>query len=61
MKPRLKASLLWGLVGALSFLVLAQGYELVGELGLSFFVKLVVALGVFCGASAASYVAERRL
>lgn len=61
MDPRLKASLLWGLVGALSFLVLVQGYELIGELGLSFLVKLVVATGVFGGATAASYAAEGRL
>ena len=60
MDARLKASLLWGLVGALSFLVLVQGYELVGELGLSFFVKLVVAVGVFGGATAVSYAVEGR-
>ena len=30
MNPRRKSSLLWGLVGALLFLVLALGYRLVG-------------------------------
>lgn len=61
MNPRFKASLLWGLIGALSFLVLVQGYELVGELGLSFFVKFVVAMGVLGGATATSYAVEGRL
>jgi hypothetical protein len=58
MEPRLKASLLWGLVGALAFLVLVQGYELLDGPGVSFLVKLAVATGVFGGATAASYVAE---
>ena len=30
MTPRRKSSLLWGLIGALVFLVLAVGYRLVG-------------------------------
>ncbi|MGM0604081.1 MAG: hypothetical protein ACQETB_00255 [Halobacteriota archaeon] len=30
MRPRTKSSLLWGVVGAMSFGVLAQGYVLVG-------------------------------
>ena len=30
MSPRRKSSLLWGLIGALLFLVLAVGYRLVG-------------------------------
>lgn len=60
MDARLKASLLWGLIGAFSFLVLVQGYELLAELGLSFAVKLLVATGVFGGATAVSYVFEGR-
>ena len=60
MDSRLKASLLWGLVGALSFLVLVQGYELLDGLGVSFLVKLAVALGVFGGATAVSYAVEGR-
>ncbi|WP_340098814.1 hypothetical protein [Salinibaculum salinum] len=31
MDPRVKSSLLWGLVGAMAFLVLAQGYHLVAD------------------------------
>lgn len=42
MKPRLKSSLLWGAIGALSFLVLIQGYHLVG----GEFVGIDVMLGV---------------
>ncbi len=61
MDPRVKASLLWGAVGALSFLVLVQGYELLDGLGVSFLAKLAVAVGVFGGATAVSYVAEGRL
>jgi uncharacterized membrane protein len=52
MHPRQKSSLLWGLVGALTFLVLVQGYRLVvGPLDVS-----VVAIGVvtlLVGATAA--------
>jgi hypothetical protein len=29
MEPAVKSSLLWGVVGALSFLVLGQGYQLI--------------------------------
>jgi asparagine N-glycosylation enzyme membrane subunit Stt3 len=31
MDPRRRSSLLWGLVGALSFLVLLQGYHIVSD------------------------------
>ena len=42
MDPAVKSSLLWGLVGALSFLVLIQGYHLLsGE-----FVGVAVMVGV---------------
>jgi hypothetical protein len=42
MDPRSKDSLLWGLVGALAFLVLLQAYQLATEE----FVTPVVAVGV---------------
>ncbi len=49
MNPRVKASLLWGVVGALVFLVLLQGYELVTDYRYSIAVvagaTLVVAVG----------------
>jgi hypothetical protein len=34
--PRTKSSLLWGLVGALAFLVLVQGYDLLFGLSVGF-------------------------
>ena len=43
MNPRLKASLLWGMIGAFSFLVLVQGYELLWAVRLPFGVKFAVA------------------
>jgi hypothetical protein len=46
MRPRTKASLLWGLVGALAFLVLVQGYDLVVGLDVGFAARLGVALVV---------------
>lgn len=61
MEPRRRASLLWGLVGALSFLVLAQGYRLVTDRGVGPLALLGVAIAVFAGATALSYVLAGRL
>ena len=49
--PRTKASLLWGLVGALTFLVLVQGYDLVVGLDVGFVVRLglSVVVGLVAG------------
>ena len=58
MNSRTKASLLWGVIGALSFLVLAQGYELLAAPGISLLSKLAVAVVVAAVASGASYVFE---
>lgn len=55
-----KASLLWGLVGGLSFLVLLQGYELVSMDRVDWLVKFGVALVVVAGATALSYGYQRR-
>jgi hypothetical protein len=60
-RPRTKASLLWGAVGALVFLVLAQGYELLATPGIALPVKLAVAVVVFVCATGASYVVEEWL
>jgi polyferredoxin len=57
-RPRAKASLLWGAVGALAFLVLAQGYELLFAPGISLLVKLGIAAVVWVVAGAASYLLE---
>lgn len=58
MRPRLRSSLLWGLVGLLSFLVLVQGYELLADPGISIAGRLVVALVVGVVATGLSYLAE---
>jgi hypothetical protein len=50
-----KASVLWGAVSGLSFLVLAQGYELVGDLGIGFGTVFVVALFVAVLAAGLTY------
>jgi hypothetical protein len=55
MDARTKDSLLWGLVGALAFLVLAQGYLLVAERGIGVVPTLGVTLAVFAVATGASY------
>ncbi|WP_135827405.1 hypothetical protein [Halorussus halobius] len=61
MRPRAKASLLWGAVGVLAFLVLLQGYELWTGYRYALAVKSGVAAGVGAAATAAAYVAEPRL
>lgn len=58
MRPRVKASLLWGAVGILAFLVLLQGYELWTGYRYSVAVKFAVALGVGAGGTVTSYLAE---
>ena len=55
MRPRAKSGLLWGAVGALVFLVCAQGYELLFAPGISLLVKLGIAAVVWVAAGAASY------
>jgi len=61
MRPRVKASLLWGAVGLLAFLVALQGYELATGYRYALGVKAGTALAVGVGATGASYVAEPRL
>lgn len=58
MDPRVKASLLWGAIGAFSFLVLIQGYELLSEERLSFALKFAVAGGVGIIATGSTYLAD---
>jgi hypothetical protein len=52
MKPATKASLLWGLTGALSFLVLVQGYELLAAEPIGAVIKAGVAVVVGVAAAA---------
>jgi len=58
MEPRTKDSLLWGVVGALSFLVLVQGYELLTEAAVTVGVKLGVALLVGVAAAVVTHLAR---
>jgi hypothetical protein len=58
MDPRVKASLLWGAIGVLSFLVLLQGYELATGFRYPLTVKVGVTLLVGVGATGLSYAAE---
>ena len=58
MRQRTKSGLLWGAVGALAFLVLAQGYELLAAPGISLLVKLAIAAVVWVVAGVASYLLE---
>jgi uncharacterized membrane protein HdeD (DUF308 family) len=61
MKPRTKASLLWGLIGALVFLVGLQAFRLVTGEGAALGVTVGVALLVGGVASVAAYVVEGRV
>jgi len=56
-----RASLAWGLVGGLSFLVLLQGYELLTPACVDFLVKGGVALAVTVGATILTAVVGPRL
>ena len=58
MRPRVKASLLWGVVGLLGFLVLLQGYELWSGYRYDLAVKAGVAVAVGVGATGVSYLGE---
>lgn len=58
MNSHTKASLLWGVIAALSFLVLAQGYELLAAPGIGLFSKLAVAVVVAGVAAGVSYAFE---
>ena len=62
MTPRRKSSLLWGLIGTLTFLVFALGYRLVGgtlPVGVGGLAGIALAVGVVVTASAPAV--ERRL
>jgi len=56
-----KSSLLWGVIGALAFLVLLQGYELLAAQRVTLVAKFGVAAAVLVGATALTYVAHDRL
>ncbi len=54
MDPTIKSSLLWGLIGSLSFLVLIQAYHLLGEsfVGVDVMASVAGAVGVVSAALA---------
>jgi len=56
-----KASLLWGVIGGLSFLVLIQGYELLTDQGVALAVKFGVAALVAVLAGVSTYTLQERL
>ncbi|ELY61313.1 hypothetical protein C491_00607 [Natronococcus amylolyticus DSM 10524] len=58
---RAKSALLWGLVGALSFLVLVQGYALFVERLVTMAQGALVAVLVGIGAGIGSYLLEHRI
>jgi hypothetical protein len=61
MDPRLKASILWGIVGGLAFLTLVQGYELVAGAGVDAVVKALGAVAVTLVATIATHLMRPRL
>ena len=61
MDPQTKSSLLWGVVGALAFLVLLQGYELATGQRVDIPLKAGVAVVVLVGATALTYATRDRL
>lgn len=61
MEPHQKASVLWGVVGGLAFLVLVQGYELLAGTAVTVLAKAGVALAVAATVTAAAYVVRPRL
>ena len=62
MDARPRSSLLWGLVGVLAFLVVAQGYRLlVGPLGFGVPVWVGVAVLVGLAAALTTYLLEPRV
>ena len=58
---RVRSALLWGAVGGVAFLALAQGYRLVATLGFGTLSLLGIGLVVGVVAALVSYAAEPRL
>lgn len=61
MNERRRRALLWGVIGALSFLVAIQGYELLTEATVDVPVKFGVAVAVGAGATVATGFLQGRL
>jgi len=61
MDARRKDSLLWGVVGGFTFLVLVQGYELLAEQGVALTLKAGVAVAVLAVTALAAHALRPRL
>ncbi|MFB6188256.1 MAG: hypothetical protein ABEI57_00060 [Halapricum sp.] len=61
MNPKRKAALLWGVIGALAFLVFLQGYLLVSDRWVDPFLAVGVALVVGLVAAVATGLLQGRL
>jgi|AntDeeMinimDraft_4_1070355.scaffolds.fasta_scaffold00148_38 hypothetical protein len=61
MNDAVKSALLWGLVGAMAFLALYQGYVLATSGGIGFPAALAAAIVVGAITTGSAYVLERRL
>jgi hypothetical protein len=61
MRPERQAALLWGVIGALSFLVLLQGYELLAAQRIDWLVKIGIALVVGAVAGGTTRLLQGRL
>ncbi|WP_435347896.1 hypothetical protein [Haloarchaeobius sp. HRN-SO-5] len=61
MTERRKSALLWGAVGVFAFLVLHQGYVVLGNDGIGLLPALGVAVVVGAVVAVAAYVGEARL
>jgi hypothetical protein len=61
MDPRVKSSLLWGLVGGMAFLVLVQGYHLVGDRFLGLGPMTVGAVVVFVATTVSAHALRPRV
>mgnify|MGYP006302372295 CR=1 FL=1 len=62
-RARARSAALWGIVGGFAFLVLAQGYRLLGpgSLPVGFAGTVVVAVAVAAASAGITYLAEARL
>jgi hypothetical protein len=61
MNPRVKSSLLWGLVGGMAFLALVQGYHLVGGEFVGVTPMVAGGLGVLAATTVLAHLVRPRL
>jgi hypothetical protein len=61
MEPAVKASVLWGVIGALLFGVLSQAYRLATGEGIAFALTVLVMAGVGAATTGLAYVVDTHL